>query len=159
ASVLTEMIPGTTVRHAACLRMNVHQHIGQRPTSVRKTGANHVAVDYALPVVFVLLWASGIVVPRAFKPYVEPFVFITARNAGAAVVLVLLALALRRSWPSTRADRLGLIWTGALLQGFFLMAGYWAIVNGLQVGVAALIAALQPGLTALFAAVMVGEGL
>jgi hypothetical protein len=51
------------------------------------------------------------------------------------------------------------MWTGALLQGFFLMAGYWAIVNGLAVGVGALIGALQPGLTALFAAVMVGEGL
>src|SRR5262249_45549169 len=103
--------------------------------------------------------AAGLLVPPAFQPDVQPFLFITPRNAGAAVVLVLIALALRRSWPSTRADRLGLIWTGALLQGFFLMAGYWAIVNGLQVGVAALIAALQPGLTALFAAVMVGEGL
>jgi drug/metabolite transporter (DMT)-like permease len=115
--------------------------------------------DYALPVVFVLLWASGFVVPRAFKPYVEPFTFIAARNAGAAVVLVLVALALRSSWPKTNADRLGLIWTGALLQGFFLMAGYWVIVEGLPVGVAALIGALQPGLTALFAAFMVGEGL
>jgi drug/metabolite transporter (DMT)-like permease len=117
------------------------------------------AFDYALPAVFVLLWASGIVVPRAFKPYVEPFIFVAARNAGAAVVLVLLALALRRPWPKTRGDRLGLSWAGALLQGFFLMAAYWAIVQGLQVGVAALIAALQPGLTALFAAFMVGEGL
>jgi drug/metabolite transporter (DMT)-like permease len=98
-------------------------------------------------------------VPRAFAPYVEPFIFITARNAGAAVALVLLALALRRPWPQTRAERLGLIWAGALLQGFFLMAGYWAIVKGLQVGVAALVGALQPALTALFAAMMVGEGL
>jgi len=133
--------------------------VADRAKSITTTPQLGRAFDYALPVVFVLLWASGIVVPRAFKPYVEPFIFITARNAGAAVVLVLIALALRRSWPSTRADRLGLIWTGALLQGFFLMAGYWAIVDGLQVGVAALIAALQPGLTALCAAFMVGEGL
>jgi len=114
---------------------------------------------YALPVVFVLLWASGFVVPRAFKPYVKPFTFITARNAGAALVLVLLALALRRPWPKARDDCVGLVWAGVLLQGFFLMAGYWAIVEGLAVGVAALIGALQPGLTALFAAFMVGEGL
>src|SRR5262249_36552953 len=69
------------------------------------------------------------------------------------------AFALRRPWPRAWADRLGLMWAGALLQGLFLMAGYWAIVGGLAVGVAALIGALQPALTALFAAVMVGEGL
>jgi drug/metabolite transporter (DMT)-like permease len=133
--------------------------VRDRTESVATTAQAVRAFDYALPVVFVLLWASGIVVPRAFAPYVEPFRFVAARNAGAALVLVLAALALRRPWPARRADRLGLMWTGALLQGFFLMAGYWAIVNGLAVGVAALIGALQPGLTALFAARMVGEGL
>jgi len=137
--------------------MNVQQRITS-PTVVRSSPTSRV-FDYALPVVFVLLWASGFVVPRAFAPYTEPFTFVTARNAGAALVLVLAALALRRPWPARRADCLGLMWAGALLQGFFLMAGYWAIVNGLAVGVAALIGALQPGLTALFAARMVGEGL
>jgi drug/metabolite transporter (DMT)-like permease len=117
-----------------------------------------VAVDYLLPVVFVLLWASGFVVPRAFGPYAEPLTFVAARNLGAAAVLVLAALAFRRPWPRARADQLGLMWAGALLQGFFLMAGYWAIVRGLAVGVGALIGALQPALTALFAAWMVGEG-
>jgi drug/metabolite transporter (DMT)-like permease len=115
------------------------------------------AADYLLPVVFVLLWASGFVVPRAFAPYAEPLTFVAVRNAGAGIVLVLVALAFRRPWPAARADRLGLMWAGALLQGFFLMAGYWAIVRGLAVGVAALIGALQPALTALFAAWMVGE--
>ena len=134
-------------------------HIRERTKSTAATVYAGRLFDYALPAVFVLLWASGFVVPRAFKPYVEPFTFIAARNAGAAVVLVLLALALRWSWPRSRGDWLGLIWAGVLLQGFFLMAGYWAIVKGLPVGVGALVGALQPGLTALFAAVMVGEGL
>jgi drug/metabolite transporter (DMT)-like permease len=138
--------------------MTVHFRTNERPAITSGQRAAR-AFDYALPVAFVLLWASGFVVPRAFKPYVEPFTFIAARNAGAALVLVLLALALRGSWPRTRGDRLGLMWTGVLLQGFFLMGGYWAIVQGLPVGVAALIGALQPGLTALCAAVMVGEGL
>jgi drug/metabolite transporter (DMT)-like permease len=116
-----------------------------------------LAVDYLLPAVFVLLWASGIVVPRAFAPYVGPLTFVAARNAGAAVVLVLVAAALRRPWPRSRADQVGLVWAGALLQGFFLMAAYWAIAEGLAVGIAALIAALQPALTAMLAAWMVGE--
>jgi drug/metabolite transporter (DMT)-like permease len=116
-------------------------------------------VGYVIPIVFVLLWASGFVVPRAFAPYAEPLGFVAARNAGAAMVLVLVALALRRPWPTAWADRLGLMWAGGLLQGFFLMAGYWAIVGGLSVGVGALIGALQPALTALFAALVAGEGL
>jgi drug/metabolite transporter (DMT)-like permease len=139
--------------------MAVHQRIRLPAVAERQPGDAARTVDYALPAIFVLLWASGFVVPRAFAPYVAPFTFITARNAGAALVLVLLALALRRPWPETRADCLGLMWAGALLQGFFLMAGYWAIVDGLAVGFAALIGALQPALTALFAALMVGEGL
>jgi drug/metabolite transporter (DMT)-like permease len=89
------------------------------------------AVEYAIPAAFVLLWASGFVVPRAFAPYAEPLSFVAARNAGAAVVLVLLSFALRRAWPRAWADRVGLMWAGAL----------------------------QPALTALFAAAMVGEGL
>src|ERR1051326_3818285 len=66
------------------------------------------AVEYAVPAVFVLLWASGFVVPRAFAPYAEPLSFVAARNTGAAAVLVLLALALGRRWPQTWADRIGL---------------------------------------------------
>jgi drug/metabolite transporter (DMT)-like permease len=56
----------------------------------------------AIPVLFVLLWASGFVVPRVFGPYVEPITFIGARNGGAALVLVLVALALRFPWPQQR---------------------------------------------------------
>jgi drug/metabolite transporter (DMT)-like permease len=137
--------------------MNDQMHPAFVRDRAERLGA--LAIDYLLPVVFVLLWASGFVVPRAFAPYAEPLTFVAARNAGATVVLVLIALALRRPWPRPWADRFGLLWAGALLQGFLLMAVYWAIVKGLAVGVAALIGALQPALTALFAAVMVGEGL
>jgi len=93
-------------------------YVCDRTKSIATTPHIGRAFDYALPVVFVLFWASGFVVPRAFKPYVEPFAFIAARIAGAAVVLVLLALALCSSWAKMRADRPGLIWTGVLLQGF-----------------------------------------
>ena len=143
--------------------MTVHQRLAAntalvaRPEAGTRRAAR--AFDYAIPVAFVLLWATGFVVPRAFAPYAEPLGFIAVRNIGAAAVLVLVSLGLRCRWPGTWADRVGLMWAGALLQGFFLMAGYWAIVGGLPVGVAALIGAMQPALTALFAAFMVGEGL
>ena len=106
-----------------------------------------------------LCWASGFVVPRAFAPYIEPLTFVAIRNGAAAIVLVIVALALRSSWPDKWSDRAGLLWAGALLQGFSLMAVYWTIVHGLQVGVAALIGALQPALTAMLAAWLLGEAL
>ena len=39
-----------------------------------------LASAVAIPGLFVLLWASGFVVPRTFGPYVEPLAFIAARN-------------------------------------------------------------------------------
>jgi drug/metabolite transporter (DMT)-like permease len=115
------------------------------------------ASTLAIAALFVLLWASGLVVPRAFGPYIEPITFVAARNGGAALVLIIIALALRRPWPSNRNQQFGLMWAGALLQGFFLMAVYWSIHRGLPVGIAALAAGLQPAMTAMFAGWMIGE--
>jgi drug/metabolite transporter (DMT)-like permease len=120
-----------------------------------KTGA----FGYVVPIAFVLCWASGFVVPRAFQPHSEPLIFVTLRNAGAFAVLALIALVLRASWPRTGADYFGLAWSGALLQGFSLALVYWAVYHGLPVGVAALIGGLQPVITAMLAAAMLGEAL
>lgn len=125
----------------------------------RAHGSAGLSWQSLIPVAFVLCWASGFVVPRAFAPYIEPLTFVAIRNGAAAIVLVIIALALRSSWPDKWSERAGLLWAGALLQGFSLMAVYWAIVHGLPVGVAALIGALQPALTAMLAAWMLGETL
>jgi drug/metabolite transporter (DMT)-like permease len=122
-------------------------------------GSAGVSWQSLIPAAFVLCWASGFVVPRAFAPYIEPLTFVAIRNGAAAIVLVIIALALRSSWPAKWSDRAGLLWAGALLQGFSLMAVYWTIVHGLPVGVAALIGALQPALTAMLAAWLLGEAL
>jgi len=53
--------------------------------------------------------------PRAFAPYAEPLTFVAVRNAGAAVVLVLAALALRRPWPRTRGDQIVPIGASAMM--------------------------------------------
>jgi drug/metabolite transporter (DMT)-like permease len=120
-----------------------------------KTGA----FGYVVPIAFVLCWSSGFVVPRAFRPYSEPLIFVTLRNAGAFAVLALIALVLRAPWPRTWADYFGLAWSGALLQGFSLALVYWAVSHGLPVGVAALIGGLQPVITAMLAVTMLGETL
>jgi drug/metabolite transporter (DMT)-like permease len=122
-------------------------------------GAAHLSWQSLIPVAFVLCWASGFVVPRAFASYIAPLTFVAIRNGAAAIVLVIIAFALRSGWPDKWSDRAGLLWGGALLQGFSVMALYWAVVHGLPVGVAALIGALQPALTAMLAAWLLGEAL
>jgi len=110
-----------------------------------------------IPVAFVLCWSSGFVVPRAFAPYCEPLTFTAMRNAAAMAVLVGGAMLLRRPWPGSLRDLIGLLWSGALLQGAFLATIYWSIYHGLPTGIAALIGGLQPAITAIFAAAMLGE--
>jgi len=111
----------------------------------------------SIPVAFVLCWASGFVVPRAFERYSEPLTFVALRNAGALVLLA--AIALRHPWPRRPADLLGLMWSGALLQGFSLCLMYGAVYHGLPAGIAALIGGLQPAITAVLGVTMLGETL
>ena len=125
----------------------------------RARGSAGLSWQFLVPVAFVPCWASGFVVPRAFAPYIEPLTFVAIRNGAAAIVLVIVAIALRSGWPDKWSERAGLLWAGALLQGFSVMAVYWAIVHSLPVGVAALIGALQPALTAMLAAWLLGEAL
>ena len=46
-------------------------------------------------IIFVLLWSTGFVGAKYILPYAEPFVFLTIRYASAAIILVLIAKALR----------------------------------------------------------------
>ncbi|WP_250526872.1 DMT family transporter [Caballeronia sp. GAWG2-1] len=108
--------------------------------------------------VFVLLWSTGFIVARAITPYVDPNVYLFARFCGTALLFVVVALASRASWPKG-ADVLRHLLAGALLQGVYLGAGYWAVAQGLTAGIMALLGALQPLLTAAFAARFFGERL
>ena len=48
----------------------------------RTRGAAHLSWQSLIPVAFVLCWASGFVVPRAFAPYIEPLTFVAIRNGA-----------------------------------------------------------------------------
>ncbi|WP_250535016.1 DMT family transporter [Caballeronia sp. AZ10_KS36] len=108
--------------------------------------------------VFVFLWSTGFIVARAITPYVDPNLYLLARFSGTTLLFVVLALAARVPWPSAR-DAARHLFAGALLQGVYLGAGYWAVAQGLGVGVMALLGALQPLLTAAIAARVFGERL
>ncbi|WP_411192546.1 DMT family transporter [Paraburkholderia sp. B3] len=110
------------------------------------------------PALFVILWSTGFVVARAIAPYADPNLFLLARFAGTAALFAGVALIARAPWP--RGRQLGKhLFAGALLQGIYLGAGYWAVAQGLSAGVMALLGALQPLLTAAFAARLFGERL
>ncbi|CAB3758542.1 DMT family transporter [Paraburkholderia solisilvae] len=109
-------------------------------------------------VVFVVLWSTGFVVARAIAPYADPNLYLLARFSGTALLFACAALIGRAAWPSGRALGKHLL-AGALLQGVYLGAGYWAVAQGLSAGVMALLGALQPLLTAAVAAPLFGERL
>ncbi|MCP3728626.1 DMT family transporter [Paraburkholderia sp. CNPSo 3272] len=110
------------------------------------------------PTLFVFLWSTGFVVARAIAPYADPNVFLLARFAGTAALFTIVALVMRAPWP--RGREIGKhLFAGALLQGVYLGAGYWAVAQGLSAGVMALLGALQPLLTAAIAARTFGERL
>jgi drug/metabolite transporter (DMT)-like permease len=109
-------------------------------------------------VVFVVLWSTGFVVARAIKPFADPNLFLLARFGGTALLFIAAALIARVEWPKGRALGMHLI-AGALLQGVYLGAGYWAVAQGMSAGIMALLGALQPLLTAALAAPLFGERL
>jgi drug/metabolite transporter (DMT)-like permease len=107
---------------------------------------------------FVALWSTGFIVARAIKPYADPNLFLFARFAGTAAVFGVAAMALRAPWPPRHEWPRHLI-AGALLQGVYLGASYWAVAQGLNAGVMALLGALQPLLTAALATRLFNERL
>lgn len=110
------------------------------------------------PALFVILWSTGFVVARAIAPYADPNLFLLARFGGTALLFAGVALAQRAPWP--RGRELGKhLFAGALLQGVYLGASYWAVAQGLSAGVMALLGALQPLLTSALAAPLFGERL
>jgi drug/metabolite transporter (DMT)-like permease len=108
--------------------------------------------------VFVVLWSTGFVVARAITPFADPNLFLLARFSGTALLFAVAALVARAAWPTGRDLGKHLV-AGALLQGVYLGAGYWAVAQGLSAGVMALLGALQPLLTAAVAAPLFGERL
>ncbi|MDR5746972.1 DMT family transporter [Caballeronia sp. LZ029] len=108
--------------------------------------------------VFVFLWSTGFIVARAITPYVDPNLYLLARFAGTTLLFLAIATITRAPWPKGR-DIARHLFAGALLQGVYLGAGYWAVAQGLGAGIMALLGALQPLLTAAVAARLFGERL
>jgi drug/metabolite transporter (DMT)-like permease len=103
-----------------------------------------------VPVLFVLIWATGFVAARYAAPHAEPLSFLLVRYAAVVVLMLVLALAARASWPGRR-DAVHLAVAGIGIQAGYLGGVWAAVAAGMPAGVAALVVNLQPVLTALVA--------
>ena len=110
----------------------------------------------ALPLVFVVLWATGFVVAKLSAGHVAPVWFLGIRFPLACAFMLALALFQKTPWPDAKHASHAAI-AGALLHGGYLAPIYWAVANGLPAGVSALIVGLQPLLTTFIAAAALNE--
>ena len=112
--------------------------------------------DYLLPLAFVPLWSTGFIFTKLGMPHAEPLTFMAVRFAIVLPLMIVVALAVRASWP-TRAEAGHSMVVGLLLHGFYLGGVFLAIAEGVPAGVAALIVSLQPVLTATAVGAVLGE--
>jgi drug/metabolite transporter (DMT)-like permease len=108
------------------------------------SGPVDAGLSTVVPVLFVLLWATGFVAARLAMPQVPPLGFLMLRFAATLVVLAPLILIARAPWP----DRRGLAHlavAGLLIQAGYL-AGVWiAVALGMSAGLVALMTLIRRG--------------
>mgnify|MGYP001254022918 CR=1 FL=1 len=110
------------------------------------------------PYLFVLLWSTGFIAAKYAAPVAGPFSLLALRMAFVVPVLGLIALALRRPWPTGRVALHAMV-AGTLIHGAYLGGIFFAVKHGLPAGFAGLVVGLQPMLTAFVARPILGEKL
>ncbi len=104
---------------------------------------------FGVPALFVFIWSTGFIVGKAVVPHADLQLYLFARLSLTTAVLGAAAMVVGAQWPSRRGWGAHLL-AGALMQGGYLCASYWALQRGMPAGVMALIGALQPLFTALY---------
>lgn len=111
------------------------------------------------PILFVFLWSTGFIGSRLGKPFAEPLTFLSWRYFCLVVLLTIVALVTRSTWPRTSRDVGNAAIAGLLVHGAYLGGVFCAIARGVPLATIALIVGLQPVLTALAAGPLLGERL
>ncbi len=101
-----------------------------------------------LGVAFVLLWSSGYPAARIALDHAGPFTLLVLRFGGAGLMFAALAGAGGVAWPRGRAA-LHSVLAGTLQLGLQFGALYWAVAQGVNVGLIALVIGTMPIVTAL----------
>ncbi|MFK7890705.1 MAG: DMT family transporter [Granulosicoccus sp.] len=114
--------------------------------------------QYAVPLLFVLLWSTGFTVSKLGLPYAEPLSFLSLRFSLAAFILVLVIAVLRAGLLKPQ-QYFHCAVVGILIHAIYLGGVFSAIDRGVDAGIAALIVCLQPVLTIVLAALFLREPL
>jgi len=112
-----------------------------------------------LAVFYVVLWASAYVPSKIGAVAAPPLWFLVVRFLAAGVVMALIALALRRPFPSRVADWLVYGALGVLANAAYLGMTYTALSRGLAAGIGSIVASTNPLILALIAPRLLGEPL
>jgi drug/metabolite transporter (DMT)-like permease len=100
-----------------------------------------------IPIVFVLIWSTGFIVAKAVAPHADLQLYLVVRLSLTALLMGAAGVLVGAKWPTGRGVWPHLL-AGALMQGVYLCASYWAIARGLVAGVMSLLGALQPRMAA-----------
>lgn len=119
---------------------------------------SHKLFDRLAPVLFVLIWSTGWIVPQYSSGDADPLIFLCVRFVLAGALLSAFALASGAPFPAGR-ERTDAVVSGVLLHGFYLCCVWWAVAQGVPSTLSALLATVQPILTALAAPKLLGERL
>jgi drug/metabolite transporter (DMT)-like permease len=110
---------------------------------------------FGIPIAFVLIWSTGFIVAKAVAPHADLQLYLCVRLALTALLMGAAGVLAGARWPRGWETWPHLL-AGALMQGVYLCASYWAIARGLAAGVMSLLGALQPLFTALFVVTVLG---
>lgn len=123
--------------------------------SVAPRSLDRLAI-FAAPGLFLFFWASGFIGAKYGLPYAEPMTFLFYRMAAVVVVIGLIVLLTRPTWPDGAGIRHSAV-TGCFVHGCYLGGVFIALDNKLPAGLVALVVSLQPMLTSTLANRLLGE--
>ncbi|WP_029132438.1 DMT family transporter [Sedimenticola selenatireducens] len=109
-----------------------------------------------IPILFVLLWATGFIGAKFALPYAEPFTVLAIRMYITLGVFLILIRVYRPKWPSWQGALHSML-VGSLVHAAYLGGVFAAINAGMAAGLTSLLVGLQPILTALIAWLWMGN--
>lgn len=114
-------------------------------------------LEVGIPLIFLMLWASGFSVAKIGLRHVEPLTFLAMRYACVVAILLPIQCLLKLPLPCNRKGWTDLCVIGFLIQFVYFGGTYLALRAQLSVGALALIVSMQPILVGIASPLSTGE--
>lgn len=109
------------------------------------------------PFLFVILWSTGFISAKFGLPYAEPLTFLLARFIFVALLMLIIAMVTRATWPKNPRQWFHIGVTGVLMHAFYLGGVFVSLSQGFPTALCSLVVGLQPILTAVGAGLLLNE--